>query len=101
MKFHLEATNRRVDVIGEGFDIALRVRFPPVEDSELVMRKLGESTQRLVAAPRPIEHSSPIPVPATSRCCPVSTSAHRTASTPGICKARAARSQPSCTSRAS
>jgi len=47
----LESTNRRVDVIGEGFDIALRVRFPPLEDTGLVMRVLGESEQRLVASP--------------------------------------------------
>lgn len=47
----LESTNRRVDVIGEGFDIAIRVRFPPLEDTDLVMRVLGNSTQRLVASP--------------------------------------------------
>lgn len=47
---HLESTNRRVDVIGEGFDIAIRVRFPPLEPSELVMKKLDESTQSLVAS---------------------------------------------------
>lgn len=47
----LESTNRRVDVIHEGFDIAIRVRFPPIEDSELVIRKLAESPQRLVASP--------------------------------------------------
>jgi DNA-binding transcriptional LysR family regulator len=47
----LDSTNRRVDVIGEGFDIAIRVRFPPLEDSGLVMRVLGDSTQRLVASP--------------------------------------------------
>lgn len=47
----LEATNRRVDVLGEGFDIALRVRFPPLESSELVMRVLSASPQRLVAIP--------------------------------------------------
>lgn len=47
----LESTNRRVDVIGEGFDIAIRVRFPPLEDTDLVMKVLGESTQRLVASP--------------------------------------------------
>ena len=51
VQMQLESTNRRVDVIGEGFDIALRVRFPPLEDSELVMRILGQSTQRLVASP--------------------------------------------------
>lgn len=47
----LESTNRRVDVIREGFDLAIRVRFPPLEDSDLVVRKLGESAQRLVASP--------------------------------------------------
>ena len=47
----LDSTNRRVDVIGEGFDIAIRVRFPPLEDSGLVMRVLGGSTQRLVCSP--------------------------------------------------
>lgn len=48
---HLESTNRRVDVIGEGFDVAIRVRFPPLEHSDLVMRRLDESTQCLVASP--------------------------------------------------
>lgn len=46
----LEATNRRVDVIGEKLDLALRVRFPPLDDSELVMRALVPSPQRLVAS---------------------------------------------------
>src|SRR5690348_10793012 len=47
----LESTSRRVDVIGEGIDVALRVRFPPLEPSDLVMRTLGESAQRMVASP--------------------------------------------------
>lgn len=47
----LESTNRRVDVIREGFDLAIRVRFPPIEDSDLVVRKLADSPQRLVASP--------------------------------------------------
>lgn len=47
----LESTNRRVDVIAENMDLAIRVRFPPLEDSDLVMKPLGESTQRLVASP--------------------------------------------------
>lgn len=48
---HLESTSRRVDVIAEGFDLAIRVRFPPLEESDLVMRVLAPSTQRLVASP--------------------------------------------------
>jgi DNA-binding transcriptional LysR family regulator len=51
----LESTSRRVDVIGEGIDVALRVRVPPLEQSELVMRTLGESAQRMVASPKLIE----------------------------------------------
>lgn len=48
---HLEATNRRVDVISEGIDIAIRVRPPPLQDSELVMRVLADRGQCLVASP--------------------------------------------------
>ncbi len=51
VQVHLESTPRRVDVISEGIDIALRVRFPPLEDNDLVMRILAESPQRLVASP--------------------------------------------------
>jgi DNA-binding transcriptional LysR family regulator len=47
----LESTNRRVDVIAEGFDVAIRVRFPPLEPTDLVMRRLDESIQCLVASP--------------------------------------------------
>jgi DNA-binding transcriptional LysR family regulator len=47
----LEDTNRRVDVLGEGLDLAIRVRPPPLEDSDLVLRELGPSGQCLVAAP--------------------------------------------------
>jgi DNA-binding transcriptional LysR family regulator len=50
VEVELESTNRRVDVIGEGFDLAVRVRFPPLEETDLVMRKLDESTQCLVAS---------------------------------------------------
>ncbi len=51
VEVHLESTNRRVDVIAEGLDLALRVRFPPLDDTDLVMRVLGNSRQRLIAAP--------------------------------------------------
>jgi len=51
VEVHLESTNRRVDVIAEGFDVAIRVRFPPLAPTDLVMRRLDESTQCLVATP--------------------------------------------------
>jgi DNA-binding transcriptional LysR family regulator len=50
-----EVTNRRVDVIEEGFDVALRVRMPPLESSDLVMKVLGASTLLLVGSPALIE----------------------------------------------
>lgn len=58
---HIESTNRRVDVIQEGLDIAIRVRFPPLEDSELVMKVLGESHQYLLASPALVERMGGLP----------------------------------------
>ncbi|MDK1494134.1 LysR substrate-binding domain-containing protein [Sinorhizobium sp. 7-81] len=60
----LESTNRRVDVLREGFDLAIRVRFPPLEDSDLVVRKLADSAQRLVASPAVLAGLPPPFVPA-------------------------------------
>lgn len=57
VEVHLESTNRRVDVIAEGFDVAIRVRFPPLEPTDLVMRRLDESTQCLVASPALVAHA--------------------------------------------
>lgn len=48
---HLEATNRRVDVISEGVDVAIRVRPTPREDSELQLRVLANRSQCIVASP--------------------------------------------------
>ena len=47
----IESTNRRVDLIHEGIDIALRVRFPPLENTDMVMKVLGNSTQSVVGSP--------------------------------------------------
>ncbi len=47
----VDETNRRVDVVGEGLDLAIRVRPPPLQDSELVLRTLAERRQCLVASP--------------------------------------------------
>jgi len=52
---HLEASNRRVDLIAEGVDVAIRVRPPPIEDSELVMRVLSDRSLSLVASPALVE----------------------------------------------
>ncbi len=47
----VDSTSRRVDVIGESIDVAIRVRFPPFEELDLIMRVLGDSPQRIVASP--------------------------------------------------
>ncbi|MFT8417622.1 MAG: LysR substrate-binding domain-containing protein [Acetobacter sp.] len=47
----LNSTNQRVDILQDGLDLAVRVRFPPIEPSDLVMRVLDTSTQCLVATP--------------------------------------------------
>ncbi|AOI65140.1 LysR family transcriptional regulator [Burkholderia territorii] len=60
VEIHLEATNRRVDVVGEGIDVAIRVRPPPLEDSDLALRVLAERGQCLVASPALLrEHGVP------------------------------------------
>ena len=51
VRIALDATNRRVDVVEEGLDIAMRVRKPPLEDSDLAMRKFGPDEMILVASP--------------------------------------------------
>jgi len=57
----VKSYNRRVDVIGEGFDLVLSVRHRPLESSELVMRKLARSRQCLVVAPRLlVGHEQPL-----------------------------------------
>src|SRR5437899_2014458 len=60
VRIALDATNRRVDVVDEGLDIAMRVRKPPLEDSDLVMRAFGPDEMILVASPELIAaHGKP------------------------------------------
>ena len=55
VELHVEATDRRVDVVTEGIDLAIRVRPPPLPDSDLVMRTLSDRGQSLVASPALLE----------------------------------------------
>jgi DNA-binding transcriptional LysR family regulator len=48
---HLEATNRHIDVVAEGIDVAIRVRVPPLKDSDLVMKVLSTRRWCLAASP--------------------------------------------------
>lgn len=65
VEIHLEETNRRVDVVGEGIDLAIRVRPPPLEDSELMMRVLAHRGQCLVASPRLLHDLPTVPADLT------------------------------------
>jgi DNA-binding transcriptional LysR family regulator len=47
----MHVSNRRVDVVREGFDLALRVRSQPSGEDGLVMRAFGRANQLLVASP--------------------------------------------------
>jgi DNA-binding transcriptional LysR family regulator len=58
----LDATNRRVDVVEEGLDFAIRVRLPPLENTDLAVRQLGLSIHILVAS---LELAARHPVPSS------------------------------------
>ncbi|WOS61652.1 LysR substrate-binding domain-containing protein [Sinorhizobium fredii] len=47
----LHATDRFVDIVQEGFDMAVRDHFAPLPDSGLVQRRVGSQSKLLVAAP--------------------------------------------------
>lgn len=51
VRINLYASDRKVDLIEEGFDLALRFQTTELEDSNLVVRKLGESIHYLVGTP--------------------------------------------------
>ena len=48
---YLKSFSRPVDVLREGYDLAVRVRFGAIESSDLVMKHLGIGAQCLVASP--------------------------------------------------
>jgi DNA-binding transcriptional LysR family regulator len=50
VRVFVDMTNRRVDLVEEGFDLALRVRMPPLEASDLAMRKIADNAGMLVAS---------------------------------------------------
>lgn len=51
VRVQLQVSNRRVDIIPEGFDVALRVRSRLDDDGELVLRSFGQISELLVASP--------------------------------------------------
>ncbi|MEO9078383.1 MAG: LysR substrate-binding domain-containing protein [Rhodanobacter sp.] len=51
MQVRLLSSDRRVDVIGEGYDLAIRVRSKLDTDANLVIRSFGQARTALVASP--------------------------------------------------
>lgn len=71
VRLQLEVSNRRVDVLSEGIDVALRVRAQPSGEDGLVMRVFRQLEELLVASPAYLEHAG---TPAE----PAQLSVHRT-----------------------
>jgi DNA-binding transcriptional LysR family regulator len=59
MKVELSLSSRRVDLVQEGFDLAMRVAVA-LDDSSLMARRLGVSTRLLCASPQYLrDHGAP------------------------------------------
>jgi len=54
----INLSNRRVDLVGEGFDLAIRVG--QLKDSTLVSKNLGSAQAKLYASPQYLQKSPPI-----------------------------------------
>jgi DNA-binding transcriptional LysR family regulator len=63
VRLALAVSNRRVDLVEEGFDIALRIRERLDTDQDLVVRKLGVSRRIIVAAPAHLSQRAPVSTP--------------------------------------
>jgi DNA-binding transcriptional LysR family regulator len=63
IRFELVATNRRVELIEEGVDVALRVRAAGDEEAHLVTRRFRHATGLIVVHPELLETHGPIAEP--------------------------------------
>lgn len=60
VRLEIEVANRPVDLLGEGFDAALRVRAQPSGEDGLVMRQFAELEVVLVASPGYLAAAAPL-----------------------------------------
>ena len=60
VRLALAVSNRRVDLVEEGFDVAIRVRERLDTDQELVVQRLGMSRRILVADPAHLSRRAPV-----------------------------------------
>jgi DNA-binding transcriptional LysR family regulator len=56
LRIQLHVTDRFVDLMQDGFDIAVRSHFSPLPDSDLMQRRMDEEDITLVAAPSYLVH---------------------------------------------
>jgi len=64
IRLQLDVSNRRVDVLNEGFDVAMRVRTRPSGEDGLVMRAFRQIDEFLVATPGYLAGALPLSTPA-------------------------------------
>jgi DNA-binding transcriptional LysR family regulator len=57
VRVQLMVSNRRVDIIEEGVDVALRVSCAPDDDGSMVMRCFGKIQELMVASPEYLRHA--------------------------------------------
>jgi len=57
VRLQLHVNNRRVDLINEGFDVAIRVRTRLDDDGSLVMRSFGQIQELMVASPKYLDRA--------------------------------------------
>ena len=67
IRLELQVSNRRVDVLSEGFDVALRVRSQPSGEDGLVMRSFRQVDEFLVASPAYLRRTGELTEPAQLR----------------------------------
>lgn len=63
LRIQLHVTDRFIDLVQEGFDLAIRSHFAALPDSDLVQRRMSEEPITLVAAPSYVARRGEPPVP--------------------------------------
>lgn len=63
VRVQMHVSNRRVDLINEGFDLSIRVRNKLDDDGSLVMRTFGQIQELLVASPKYLDRAGRPKVP--------------------------------------
>ncbi|MGR4869206.1 LysR family transcriptional regulator [Variovorax sp. LARHSF232] len=63
LRIQLHVTDRFIDLVQDGFDIAIRSHFAPLPDSDLIQRRMNEEQITLVAAPSYVAQRGEPPTP--------------------------------------